>query len=107
MSLYWYARLAEDGMPLLAFLAYYQILEFYFPQYSRRGALQTLRESLQGLSFDALRDADLAKVLDVVRIGRKGSFGNEIDQLKTTVKHCVEQDTLRSFFEGNDTVPVY
>ncbi len=89
-------------MPLLSFLGFYQVLEFYFPQYSRRGALQTLRESLRGLSFDALRDADLAKVLDAVKVGRKGSFGNEVEQLKATVKHCVDQSTLREFFEAND-----
>ena len=102
MSLYWYARSAEEGLPLLAFLAYYQVLEFYFPQYSRKGALQTLRESLRGLSLDSLRDADLAKVLEVVRTGRKGSFGNEIEQLKATVKQCIDQEMLRSFFEESD-----
>lgn len=101
MSLYWYARTAEEGMPLLAFLAYYQVLEFYFPQYSRRGAIQTLRESLRGLSLDALRDSDLVKVLDAVRVGRRGSFGNEVEQLKATVKQCVNQETLRSFFDGH------
>lgn len=101
LTLFWHARTASQ-MPLLSFLGFYQVLEFYFPQYSRRGALQTLRESLRGLSFDALRDADLAKVLDAVKVGRKGSFGNEVEQLKATVKHCVDQSTLREFFEAND-----
>ncbi|MGC2830707.1 MAG: hypothetical protein WB994_13800, partial [Candidatus Acidiferrum sp.] len=33
-SLYWYARSASS-MPLLQFLAFYQCIEFFFPQYSR------------------------------------------------------------------------
>lgn len=33
ISLYWYARSAI-GMPLLQFLAYYQVVEFYLPTYS-------------------------------------------------------------------------
>ncbi len=102
MSLYWYARSAEEGMPLLGFLAYYQVLEFYFPRYSRRGAMQAVRDSLRGLSLDSLRDADLARVLDAVRVNRKGAFGNEAEQLKATLRHCVDQGDLRAFLEGNE-----
>lgn len=101
LALYWYARTASE-MPLLAFLGFYQVLEFYFPQYSRRGALQTLRESLRGLTLDALRDADLARVLDAVKIGRRGAIGSELDQLKATLKHCVNQEALRAFVEEDN-----
>ena len=37
-SLYWYGP-GASGMPLLQFLAFYQVLEFYFPIYSKAEAL--------------------------------------------------------------------
>jgi hypothetical protein len=64
--------------------------------------MQALRDSLRGLSFDYLRDADLAKVLDAVRTGRRGFFGNELDQLKATLRECVDPRALRSFLEANE-----
>jgi hypothetical protein len=33
MAYYWYAKNTK-GMTLLSFLAYYQVIEFYFPKYS-------------------------------------------------------------------------
>ncbi len=43
MSLYWYARAAAD-MPLIAFLGYYQVLEYYMP--IRTPTLRSERERL-------------------------------------------------------------
>jgi hypothetical protein len=98
MTLYWYARSAAD-MPLLAFLAYYQVLEFYFPVHSRTKALGTLRAALAGLNFESMRDADLVKVLETIRVNSKGGFGREGEQLKATLKQCVSPEALHSFFE--------
>ncbi len=97
MSLYWYARSATD-LPLLAFLAYYQVIEFYFPIHSRRKALEALRTTLAGLTFETMREADLVKVLETIKANRKGSFGPEREQLKATLEQCVSQESLREFF---------
>lgn len=98
MLLYWYARSATD-LPLLAFLAYYQVLEFYFPVHSRAKALSALRAALAGLNFDIMRNADLVRILETIKSNRKGSFGSEREQLKATLEQCVSAEVLRDFLE--------
>lgn len=97
MSLYWYARSSVD-LPLLSFLAYYQVIEFYFPVYSRSRAVDALRVALGGLNLEAVRDVDLVKILEAVKVHSRG-FGKERDQLKATIKRCVDAEALCEFFE--------
>ncbi|RUW46793.1 hypothetical protein [Mesorhizobium sp. M8A.F.Ca.ET.021.01.1.1] len=96
MSLYWYARSAR-GMPLLQFLAFYQILEYYFPTYSQREATRRLSVVLKNPTFRADRDADIGKLLSAIKMTRSGSFGDERGQLRATLQECLDPDTLREF----------
>ena len=43
MSLYWYASAATE-MPLLQYLAYYQVIEFFFPTYSAQEANNIIKK---------------------------------------------------------------
>ncbi len=102
MSLYWYAKTASP-MPLLRFLAFYQILEFYFPVYSEVEAQRTLKNVLKDPTFDPTRDADVSRLLGAIKVGSKGrTFGNELEQLEATVRHCVSADDLRGFLIPED-----
>jgi hypothetical protein len=102
MSLYWHGK-AASKLPLLQFLAYYQVLEFYFPVYSQIEAQRTLRNVLKDPTFNPMRDADLARLLEAIKIGSKGrSFGNESEQLEATIRHCVTVDDLRTFLISAD-----
>lgn len=83
LSLYSYGRTAL-GMPLLQFLAYYQVLEFFFPMHFRQHLLRRLRQELTDPRFDATDDAHLARLLNTISTGRAG-YGNERDQLKATI----------------------
>jgi len=56
MSLYWYARLSR-GMPLLQFLGFYQVVEFYYPMYSEQDAIQRVKIILKDPRFDAHNDS--------------------------------------------------
>ncbi len=97
MSLYWYAKTASE-MPLLEFLAYYQVLEFYFPFYSQLEAKRTLQNALKDPTFDPMRESDLVKVLEAIKIDSKGRVsGNEAEQLEATIRHCVTAEDLRTF----------
>ena len=53
ISLYCYAK-SVRGVPLLQFLAYYQLVEYYFPNFAKleavRGAQKILKESLKNLA---------------------------------------------------------
>jgi hypothetical protein len=98
MSLYWYARTALN-MPLLQFLAFYQILEFYFPQYSYKEAQQKIKNLFKNPTFDINKDNDIAQVLNIIKVSSKGkTFGDERTQLKATIQSCVDNESLWDFF---------
>lgn len=102
MSLYWYAR-TSTNMPLLQFLAFYQVIEFYFPQYSYMEAQKRIRNVIKNPVFDANSDGDIAQILNVVKVTSKGkSFGDERDQIKATIIHCVDKSDLKNFFDESD-----
>ena len=101
LSLYWYARSAA-GMPLLQFLAYYQVLEFYFPIYSQSEAQRKLKSILKEPTFRGDRDADIAKLLGTIQVSRSGAFGDERSQLRATLVECIDLAALRDFLEADD-----
>ncbi|WP_426976366.1 hypothetical protein ACQCSU_16615 [Pseudarthrobacter sp. O4] len=95
LSLYNYAR-AAVGLPLLQFLAYYQVLEFFFPQYSRQSALKRIRQELVDPRFDFSNEADLAKILTIgAAVG--GPYAKEVDQLRATVDGITSEASLCEF----------
>ena len=96
LSLYWYGRSAS-GMPLLQFLAYYQVLEYFFPMYFRQQLLRRLRQELTDPRFNVTDDAQLARLLGMMTSSGRGGFGSERDQLKATIYGCIDEATLRSF----------
>lgn len=100
LSLYWYARSAA-GMPLLQFLAFYQVIEFYFPIYSQSEAQRKLKTILKDPTFRGDRDTDIAKLLATIQISRSGTFGDERSQLRATLLECVDLAALRDFLDGD------
>jgi hypothetical protein len=101
LALYWYARSAV-GMPLLQYLAYYQVLEFYFPIFSRREALTRLRQELRDPRFDLDDDGQLSRVLTIATTAGGSGYGNEREQLKATLRACIDGDWLRELLSGPD-----
>jgi hypothetical protein len=106
LALYWYARSAI-GMPLLQYLAYYQVLEFYFPIYSRSEALTRLRQELQDPRFNRYDDAHLSRILNLATAAGGGGYGSEREQLKATVRACINVDWLREFLSDPDREPSF
>lgn len=101
LSLYWYARGAV-GMPLLQFLAYYQVLEFYFPVYSQAEAQRRVQQILKDPTFRPDREVDLNRVLVAARAAASGGFGDERSQLRAVINECVDADDLRSFLAEDE-----
>lgn len=101
LSLYWYARSA-GGMPLLQYLAYYQVIEFYFPIYSHSEAHRKLKSILRNPLFRPDRDSDVSKLLSAIQVGR-GGFGDERSQLKATIDACVDEEDLRAFLTVDES----
>jgi hypothetical protein len=96
ISLYWYARSAL-GMPLLQFLAFYQVIEYYYPIYWQEEARRRIRSILKDPTFRNDRDADIGKVLSAVS-GTGRGFGDERSQLRATLNACLDPTDLREFF---------
>ncbi|EOF8249938.1 hypothetical protein [Yersinia enterocolitica] len=95
LSLYWYAQSAF-GMPLLKYLALYQVVEFYYPVYSEMAAQNKIRNVLKDPTFNVHNDKDLAKVMHIIKFNSSsGAFGNELSQLKATISECVDIQSLR------------
>ncbi|MFJ9648163.1 hypothetical protein [Streptomyces sp. NPDC101206] len=80
----------------LAFLSYYQILEFYLPAAHRRDALRKVRRVLRSLEFDTEKDSSVLKIVNSVERSQGASEG---DQLRTLIEECVPEEKLREFFE--------
>lgn len=102
LSLYRYARSAV-GMPLLEFLAYYQVLEYHFSRYSQRDLLDKLRNELRDPNFRADDERHLSRILRITRQPGRG-YGDERSQLKATVRYCVSEDAISDLFSTNPEV---
>ena len=100
ISLYWYARSAI-GMPLLQFLAYYQVIEFYFFSYSQEDARRKIQGILKDPTFRLDRDADVGRLLSAMGARGRG-FGDERSQLRSTLNACVDAAELRKYLTEFD-----
>ncbi|WET69718.1 hypothetical protein [Sphingobacterium sp.] len=104
MSLYWYAKGATD-MPLLRFLALYQILEFYFPIYSQKDAHQQIKNIIKDPRFNPNKDSDITKILSTISQNKNQlGYGSELDQLKATISNCLSSDEIRDMIELNKEI---
>ena len=99
MSLYWYARSARN-MPLLQFLAFYQTIEFYFPAFFNAEISKKIRTIIKDPAFRVDREADLARVVTAAR-PRGSTNGSERDQLRATLRECVDDEDIRSFLKSH------
>lgn len=102
MSLYWYAKSAI-GMPLLQFLALYQVLEFYFPIFSEKEAQQRIKNIIKDPRFNPNKDTEISKIISVIKSSKTNKgFGNELDQLKATLSNCIDSSDLLNFIESEE-----
>jgi hypothetical protein len=100
-SLYWYGQSAS-GMPLLQFLAFYQVVEFYFPVYAEAQARRRLLAILKDPTFRGDRDSDIGRLLMAIQASRTGGLGPELQQLKTAINECIDPAVLYEFFVSDE-----
>jgi hypothetical protein len=84
-------------MPLLQFLAFYQCIEFFFPQFSRSETIAKIKNVLKDPAFDWAKDSDINVILNATLEGRGGLLLEERKQLGTTLRECVDGTALRDF----------
>ncbi len=101
MSLYWYAR-TSINLPLLQFLSFYQILEFYFPSFSYTEAQQKIKNLIKNPLFDVNKDTDVSQIINIIKISAKGkSIGDERTQLKATIHNVIDNESLVKYLSEN------
>jgi len=101
LQLYMYARGAM-AMPLLEFLAYYQAIEFFFPRYSESALRRRVEKLVKHPGFSAHNDRDIGVLVEILREARGRGFGSELDQLKETLRECIEPKELRDFIAADE-----
>jgi hypothetical protein len=88
-------------MPLLQFLAYYQVLEYFFFNFSQEEAKRKIVSVLKDPTFRFDREADIMKVLSAVSMRGRG-FGDEKTQLRAVLNSCLDQEELKTFFSESE-----
>ena len=102
MSLYRYGRSAMGSqMPLLAFLAFYQVLEYHFPAYSPSKKVEALREKLREIAGE-VKESDVDGVLSAIGTSKRRLFPEEKQQLMSTIARCVNPAELNGFLAGDE-----
>jgi hypothetical protein len=94
MTLYWYGR-GSQALPLLQFLAFYQVVEYFFPIYSQAEAQRRIRSILKDPSFRADRESDIGRVISCIKASRGAGYFDERTQLRATVNEVINADQAR------------
>ncbi|MGW8542222.1 hypothetical protein ACWGM4_17160 [Streptomyces albidoflavus] len=97
-SLYGFAGAAIDN-PSLAFLSYYQILEYYLPLAVKRKALREIGKEVSDPLFDKSSPESLMRVLS---LGERSFHGTESSQLRTLIEECVRAKKIEDFVTGGE-----
>jgi len=100
MAYYTYGRSAAP-LPLLQFLAFYQVLEYYFQRYGRLAAEQRVRSELSRPEFGVSPDTDITALLEKAQIVKGMDRGCESDQLRQVLGECVGEDQVREFLTSD------
>lgn len=101
LALYRYGRSATD-LPLLQYLAFYQALEYFFPAFAREEALRRVRSELKNPRFSPDDERALTRLITLALESSTGTM-RERDQLRHTVRGCIDQSALASLIHDLDT----
>ncbi len=96
-ALYWYAASAAQ-FPLLQFLAYYQILEFYFRSFTRESVARKIQILMRNPRFNSGNSKYIGQVIDLSGPAHLGVKG-EKEQLESTIRGCVTPERLREILQ--------
>lgn len=103
LALFWQARRARL-MPLFQFLAYYQVMEYYYPIFSSSAAVSKIRDHVKDPLFNAQQDSHIVKILSLVQSSSHSGFGSEKDQLRVTIGACFNNEELYEYFVKDEDI---
>jgi len=100
MDFYWYGVSAYE-FPLLQYLAFYQVLEYYFAQFTRAAVANRVRTQLKNPAFDLKSEKDIGVLISTTRPAHAG-LKQESEQLRLAMSECVEPNALRNFLNEDE-----
>lgn len=100
LSHYFHAQ-GVKSLPLVRYLALYQVIEVFFSHYQQRQSLTKMSRLLAQPGFDPTKKSDLSKLLDSCISSRSGQRTSELDLLKTTVSSVTDATNLRDFLDSD------
>ena len=106
LSLYWFAQ-SNTHSPIFMYFALYQALEYYYPIYASRNAKERIQILLKKPDFRSTRDSDIMKILDIVKSNNSSAWGDELGQLKITLKSILLPNEVVEFIKANTEINEY
>jgi len=104
-AFYMYGRSADE-LPLVQYLALYQVMEYYFPMYAERLRCRRLSQILRNPRFDAFSDKDITRAVQSV-IGSGAARGpSERHQLQAVLQACINEEDLRAILAENEQIRI-
>jgi len=93
-NLFGFASQVSDEPPM-AFLSYYQALEYFFPAFIQQSVIRDIRRELRAPTFD---DASSDSLLRILRAAQGSVSLTEQKQLRTLVNEYARPSRLEEFF---------
>jgi len=103
LSLYANAKNAS-GFPLLQFLSYYQVLEYYYPLYTDLEVQKKIKLLLADPAFQSNSTDDISRLISIMHSSKDLSIRNERVQLETTLSNCVIPEKLDDFLNSDNSL---
>lgn len=98
-ALYRYGRSAS-GLPLLSFLAFYQVLEFFFPIFTQNEVTQRVQQTLRNPRFDPSDDVSVLRLVEAIRPSMRLGV-SEKEQLRASIRRCLTNETIKDFINSS------
>jgi hypothetical protein len=97
-ALYLYARTVPYQLPLLEYLGYYQVIEYYMAAFSRAVTIKRVSNMLNDPHFDHNDEVAVDRLIDVVLPGGRNQQ-TEREQVRATVDACLDDITVARFLD--------
>jgi hypothetical protein len=104
-ALYRYGRSA-GSLPLLAYLAFYQVLEFFFPIFTEEEITRRARQVLASPQFDLNDEVSLLGLVNAIKPSTRSS-ASEREQLRISIRRCFGPGELELTLSSTERIAKY
>lgn len=106
MALYWLAQ-SSSYSPIFRYFALYQVIEYYYPIYATINTKIKIQNLIKDPKFNINKDADVLRLLTIIKTNNVGNIGDEREQLNITLRNIISGDDIIEFISGNQNLQDY